>query len=227
MGRLIAPLLIGGLGAAVLVSLGLWQMQRLQWKENVLADIEARIAAAPVALPESPDPARDRYLPVSAEGAFGPEAIRVLVSRKGAGAGYRLISPFETGERRVLVDRGFIPVAAEAPALPKDRVTVTGNLHWPEEVDGFTPEPDRAANIWFAREVPVLAEALRTEPILIVLRDRSFQDQGVTPLPVDTSGIPNDHLKYAVTWFGLAAVWMTMTGYWVLRLLKARDGKTA
>ena len=52
-------------------------------------------------------------------------------------------------------------------------------------------------------------------------------DPGVTPLPVDTSGIPNDHLEYAVTWFGLAAVWVVMTGYWVLRLLKGRDGKTA
>ena len=227
MKRLIAPLLIGGLGAAVLISLGLWQVERLQWKEAVLAEIEARIAATPVALPRSPDPDADRFLPVVAEGTFGDGTIRILVSQKGAGAGYRLISPFETDGRRILIDRGFLPVADDTPALPEGVVTVAGNLHWPEEIDSFTPEPDEAANIWFARDVPVLAEVLETEPVLIILRQRSFQDPGVTPLPVDTGGIPNDHLEYAVTWFGLAAVWVAMTGYWVFRLLAGRDRTTA
>ena len=227
MGRLVAPLLIGVLGAAVLVSLGVWQVQRLQWKEAVLAEIGARIVAAPVMVPAAPDPQADRYLPVSAGGVFGDDVIRVLVSQKGAGAGYRLISPFVSGGRRMLVDRGFLPVASETPAPPDTTVEVTGNLHWPDEVDGFTPEADLDANIWFARDVAALAQALQTEPVLIVLRERSFQDPGVTPLPVDTSGIPNDHLEYAVTWFGLAAVWVVMTGYWVMRLLKGRDGKTA
>lgn len=227
MGRLVAPLLIGVLGAAVLVSLGTWQVGRLQWKEAVLAEIEARIGAAPVAVPAAPDADADRYLPVEAEGRFGEDVIRVLVSQKGAGAGYRLISPFESGGRRILVDRGFLAVAGETPAPPEGAVTVTGNLHWPDELDGFTPEPDLAANIWFARDVPALASALETEPLLIVLRERSFQDPGVTPLPVDTGGIPNDHLEYAVTWFGLAAVWVGMTGYWVMRLLRGRDRETA
>jgi surfeit locus 1 family protein len=65
-------------------------------------------------------------------------------------------------------------------------VTVTGNLHWPEEVDGFTPEPDLARNIWYARDVDALAAHLGTEPVLIVARDLSVSDDPVTPLPVDT-----------------------------------------
>jgi surfeit locus 1 family protein len=63
-----ADLRVGGV--AILVSLGVWQVQRLAWKEGVLAEIEARIAAAPVALPEAPDPEADRYLPVADGGAI-------------------------------------------------------------------------------------------------------------------------------------------------------------
>ena len=220
MKRLLAPVLIGVLGAAVLVSLGVWQVQRLQWKEAVLADIDARIEAAPTSLPAIPDQVSDRYLPVSVEGTFSNGVVRVLVSQKGVGAGYRLISPFETEGRRLLVDRGFLAVANETPASPVGVVTVTGNLHWPNEVDRFTPDADVAANIWFAREVPLLADALGTEPLMIVLRERSFDDPQVTPLPVDTSGIPNDHLEYAVTWFGLAVVWTAMSIFWIFRVLR-------
>ncbi|MEM1302516.1 MAG: SURF1 family cytochrome oxidase biogenesis protein, partial [Pseudomonadota bacterium] len=60
-------------------------------------------------------------------------------------------------------------------------------------------------------DVPTLAAHLNTEPLLIIAREVSPVDPLLTPLPVDTSGIPNDHLGYAVTWFGLAAVWVGMT----------------
>jgi surfeit locus 1 family protein len=69
-----AFLMIFGLGgAAILVSLGIWQMQRLAWKEAMIADIEARIAADPVPLPGTPDPETDNYLPVSVTGTFRPD----------------------------------------------------------------------------------------------------------------------------------------------------------
>src|SRR6056297_1509135 len=96
MRRLILPLLFGILGTAVLVSLGAWQMQRLAWKEGVLSEIDARIGAAPIALPEGPDPVADRYLPVVLAGRTTGEALYALVSTKDLGAGYRLISGFET-----------------------------------------------------------------------------------------------------------------------------------
>ena len=73
--RMIAPIVIGVAGVAVLMALGIWQTQRLVWKEGVLAEIEARIAAAPVALPETADPVRDRYLPVTADGEIGDDNI--------------------------------------------------------------------------------------------------------------------------------------------------------
>jgi surfeit locus 1 family protein len=219
MGRIIGALMLGVAGVAILVSLGVWQMQRLAWKEGVLADIEARIAADPVAIPDVPDPEADRYLPVTVTGTFAEGHVRVLVSQRGLGAGYRIISPFvgDTG-RRLLVDRGVIRVAEDMPEAPSGEVTVTGNLHWPEERDGFTPENDIADNTWFAREVPVLADHFDTEPVLVIARSLSQSDAPVTPLPVTTEGIPNDHLNYAVTWFSLAVVWLGMTLFLLWRI---------
>jgi len=223
--KVIWPVLFGAIGAAILVALGVWQMQRLDWKTGVLADIEARIAADPVALPLAPDPEADRYLPVEAEGRFGADYVRVLVSQRGLGAGYRIISPFETDGRRVLVDRGVLPVAEEEPGPVTGDVAVIGNLHWPDEIDGFTPDNDIADNTWFSRDVPTLAAHFGTEPILIIARDLTVPDPDVTPLPVDTGGIPNDHLNYAITWFSLAIVWLGMTAYLVWRITRRHSGR--
>ncbi|WP_212524523.1 SURF1 family protein [Actibacterium sp. MT2.3-13A] len=216
--RMILPLIFGVVGAAILLSLGTWQLRRLAWKEGVLAEIEARIHDSPVALPAAPDPETDRFLPVQAAGRFTGEQVRVLASVKRVGAGHRLIAAFETDGRRVLVDRGFLPLQSGSEALPEGTLTLTGNLHWPDEVDSFTPGPEPDQNLWFARDVPALAGHMGTEPVLIVAREVSGQGGAVAPLPVDTSGIPNDHLGYAVTWFGLAIVWLGMTGLLLWRI---------
>jgi len=223
MRRIIVPLIFGIAGVAVLVSLGKWQVERLAWKEGILADIEARIAAEPVALPDEADPEDDRYLPVRATGEIGTRTLRVLVSTKQAGAGYRLISALDTGGRRVLLDRGFVKVADDIPA-PGGAVTVTGNLHWPDDRLDSTPENDVAGNMWFARDIAQMAEVLETEPLMIIAQEVSPPEQGVTPLPVDTDGIPNDHLEYAITWFSLAAIWAAMTGAFIWRTRRAAKG---
>ncbi|PVA10401.1 SURF1 family protein [Pelagivirga sediminicola] len=226
MRRLVVPLLFGILGAAVLISLGVWQVQRLSWKEAVLADIEARVAGAPVALPTAPDAARDRFLPVAAEGMLeGPE-LHVLVGAKELGAGYRLIQPLDLGERRIMVDRGFIGLTDKDAPRDRGAVRLIGNLHWPDEVDGYTPPPDLDKDIWFARDVPAMAEALNTEPVLLVVRQQEGgEPAGITPLPVDGGGIPNDHLQYAITWFSLALIWLAMTGYLLWRVRRGAGAK--
>ncbi|MEM8692793.1 MAG: SURF1 family protein [Pseudomonadota bacterium] len=217
--RRLAFLLICGLGgAAILISLGVWQVQRLAWKEGILAQIETRIAADPVALPADLDTEVDEYLPVMAAGMISPESLRVLVSQKQIGAGYRLIHAVQLVEGpRILVDRGFIRTSATPAVPPNGPLRLTGNLHWPDEVDGYTPTPDLDENIWFARDVSAMAETLETAPILLVLREESFVGENVTPLPVDTGNIPNDHLQYAITWFSLAVVWLGMTVYFIRR----------
>ena len=213
----IIPLLFGLAGAAILIWLGVWQLQRLTWKEAILADIDARIAAVPVELPPQPGPEADRYLPVRVTGRLEGGALRVLVSRKQAGAGYRVISALDTGARRLLVDRGFVADDADLPPPPEGAVTITGNLHWPDDRNSSTPENDVEGNIWFARDIAQMADVLGTEPLLLVARETSFDDAPVEPLPVDSSAIPNDHLQYAVTWFLLALVWLAMTGYFLMK----------
>lgn len=218
LGRTIFALFFGLGGAALLLALGFWQLDRLGQKEAMIAAIEARIAAGPVPLPAAPGPEADRYLPVTVEGRFGAGDILVLSPRKGLGAGYRVIAPFETAEgRRILVDRGFVPEARKTDPRPGGAARLTGNLDWPRETDRFTPAPDRASGLWFARDVPAMAGALGTEPVLLVLRETSQAVPPIGPQPVDTAGIPNDHLGYAVTWFSLAVVWLGMTAIFLRR----------
>ena len=219
--RLIFLVLVGIGGVALLMWLGVWQVNRLAWKEARIAAIEARIADAPQPLPATPDPATDRFMPVTVTGTFAAEQARMLASRRGAGAVHRHIAAFDTDGRRILVDLGWTPADADAPALPGGSLRLTGNLDWPLESDGFTPAPDLAAGLWYARDVPALAQALGTEPVMVVLRDMPEPPIAVTPWPVDTAGIPNDHLQYAVTWFSLAAIWAGMSLYFGLRRPRA------
>ncbi|MEM8654777.1 MAG: SURF1 family protein [Pseudomonadota bacterium] len=218
MRRLLFLLTFGLMGAGILISLGVWQVQRLAWKQDLLARIDAQITANPTSLDQATQPAFQRYAPVEATGTFGADHIRMLASRKTTGAVYRIIRPFEVvGFGPVLVDTGWVPDGVQVSAVPQERLTLVGNLDAPNEADGFTPDPDLQKNLWFARDVPAMAETLDTQPILIVLRDATEFDLGVTPWPVDTAGIPNDHLQYAITWFSLAAIWVLMTAYFVLR----------
>jgi len=218
--RLILPLVFGLSGAAVLIGLGSWQMNRLVWKQDILARIEARIADEPRPLPDRPDPATDTYLPVSVAGTLTGEGIEVLVSRKQRGAGYRMIAVLETDTgRRILIDRGFL-LEAQRATTPRATgpATVRGNLLWPVEVDSYTPAPDAARGIWFARDLPAMAAALATEPVLVIASAITPPDPGVEPMPVDSAHIPNDHLTYAITWFSLAVAWLGMTALLLWRI---------
>lgn len=213
----LVPLVFGIGGFAVLVALGYWQLRRLEWKSGLVAEIEARIAAAPVALPRAPDPLADRYLAVHATGAFDGEGARILTVGAGGGGAFRIVSAFVTGDgRRILVDRGI--ARDDTGSVARAPARVTGNLVWPDEADGFTPAPDLASRVWYARDVPALAEALATEPVLVVARRVEPPDPGIVPEPPGAAGIPNNHLGYAIQWFGLAAVWAGMTLYLLWRI---------
>lgn len=215
--RIAVPVLIGVVGCAILVALGTWQLRRLEWKEAILSQIDARIVADPVDLPAMAEPEADRYLPVVVTGALGGEELHVLTSLKDVGPGYRVISVLTTGDRRVLVDLGFVPEEAKTAPRMAEAVTVTGNLHWPQETDSWTPDPDTDRDIWFARDVNQMAGVMGTDPMMVVAREVSGADLGVTLLPIDSAGIPNDHLNYAITWFSLAAVWAVMAGALIWR----------
>ena len=91
MSRIALPLLFGLIGTAILVWLGTWQMQRLDWKRGILSEIETRIAGDAAPLPATPDAATDRYQPVVLNGTVEDRELYVLVSRKRIGAGYLLM----------------------------------------------------------------------------------------------------------------------------------------
>lgn len=224
MGRLLIPLIFGVFGCAFLASLGMWQLQRLTWKEGMLAEIEARIYDAPVALPAELVPEQDRYLPVRVAGRTLGREVDVLVSTKEQGAGFRVISAFETESGRlIMVDEGFVRQTEKDAMRPGVQMVVIGNVHWPDEIDGFTPAADLDAEIWFARDVPAMAAHLGTEPVLVIARTITGTDARATPLPVSTEGIPNSHLGYAVQWFGLALVWAGMTAFFVWRMQRRQE----
>ncbi len=202
---------IGFAGTACLLYLGKWQVDRLYWKLDILKKIDQKIAAAPVLLPAEPSESVHKYLSVEISGRFLQESIRVLASKKRYGAGYRIIHVFRTNGRRLLVDLGFVGLETDYDIDLSSDISLVGNLHWPDEVDNFTPEPDLENNIWFARDVERVASALQTEPILIILKDSTLKDKNIKPMPIDTTHIPNDHLQYAITWFSLAIIWALMS----------------
>ncbi len=211
--RFIFPVLLGLAGAGVLIGLGIWQLQRLDWKNGEIAKIEAKIGSAPVALIEKPTPEADKYQPVSLEGRLlGPEAL-VLTSIKDGGAGYRVIAALEVADskRKIMVDLGFVAESKRDFARPIGPVKIIGNLHWPDEKDGFTPEPELLSNIWFAREVERMSNVLGTEQVLVVAGSVDPAIPPIITLPVDVASISNDHLNYAITWFSMAVVWLGMT----------------
>lgn len=219
-------LILGIAGVAILISLGVWQVRRLAWKQGVIGAIEAKMAAAPVALgdPGGLDPVRDLYRAVSVAGRTTGEERLVLTGQKGVGPGYEVIAAFETvAGARILLDRGFVGEAARDAPRPAVALRVTGNLHWPRETDRYTPPPDAATGLWFARDVAGLAASLGTAPVLVVAREVAGDAQGIAPVPVGTAGIANDHLEYAITWFSLAAVWAGMTGLLLWRIRQRTD----
>jgi len=217
--------MFGAAGVAVLIGLGAWQLQRLAWKDAIIARLEQQLAADPVALPSAPDPARDAFLRVRVSGRIGERELHVLTSLMPYGPGFRMIVPLteDTG-RVVLVDLGYVPEAAkDAGFRPAGPVEVVGALFWPDETDGFTPAPDREANIWFARDLGAMAEALGAEPLLIVAeppggRPGDSVAGGEWPKALRLGvNLANDHLQYAITWFSLALVWAVMSAVLVRR----------
>ena len=149
---------------------------------------------------------------------LGPELL-VLSSSRGIGPGFRIIVPFETGGSEDTSRQGLrAGNAPRPPSVPAPEVRVVGNLLWPDEHDRFfTPEPE--GSLWFARDLAAMAGELKTEPVLVVVRESSFDAPNIHRWPVDGADVPNDHFQYAVTWFSLALVWIGMTAFWVRRII--------
>lgn len=218
MRRILFLLTIGLGGFATLIWLGVWQLQRLEWKETMLADIDARIAAAATELPLAPQKDIDNYMPVAFTGTPTDTELRVLSSGTDAGTGYRVISAWGVGDRRILVDMGIMPLAVTNTGPHLVTQTVQGNMLWPDDAADKSPAPE--GDLWFARDASAMAEVLGTEPFMVVLRASDNPDPRLIPVPVNKSGISNNHMEYAITWFLLAVVWAAMSAFFFYRTSK-------
>ncbi|MBR2655536.1 MAG: SURF1 family protein [Loktanella sp.] len=222
--KIIFPLLLGLAGCGVLIWLGLWQVDRLAWKQEIIANINARIAADPQPFRTDVTEESDEYSSVTLSGAPTGEELHVLVSGTSAGTGYRVISRFETDDGlAILLDQGLLRLEDKDAAPMVAPMQVTGTLLWPDDQNSSTPDPDLDRNIWFARNVDTMADALDTLPLMVVVSQATPADPRITALPVATADIANDHLSYAITWFLLAIVWAFMTLFLIRRTLRTKD----
>jgi surfeit locus 1 family protein len=199
---------------AILIGLGVWQLQRLQWKLALIAEVNGHMTAPPVPLETALTMPADavQYRRVALLGRFD-NAHEAYVFTIGAGGDpvYHVLTPFRTDDGRVmLVDRGFVPKEKLDPA---SRIAVDGETQlvgiWrvPDPPGPFTGAPDTAHRIWYARDLKGIAAADHIQlaaPVLI--EADSASNPGGWPKGGQTVvNFRNEHLSYAITWFGLAA----------------------
>lgn len=229
---LFLPGLLTLLALAVLLGLGTWQMQRLYWKEDLIRRVEARIAEPAAPLAPSGWPSLDlqqwEYRPVEASGTFRHDletrVYALLTEPKGplSGPGYFIMTPLETGEGAVLVNRGFVPLETKDFPRPEGPVTVRGLLRAPEGRNLFTPSDDPGNRLFYARDPAPIAEALgiKLAPFTI---DAVETPPGGLPQAGETRlNFPNRHLEYALTWYGLAAALLAVFGAFSWSRLRRR-----
>lgn len=225
--RLIAPGLATLIVLAILLSLGFWQVRRLHWKEALIARVESRLDAAPVPAPgpaawQGLDLAEAEYTPVSVTGTFANDreihVVGSLTEPKGprGGFGVFVMTPLTTTDGwTVYVNRGFVPEDRQDPESRKGgeisgETTVTGLLRQPHDRTWFMPADDATKNQWFSRDPALYAAAQGVSPAAVApyLIDARFDPALPEGLPQGGETIvsfPNNHLQYAITWFGLAA----------------------
>jgi surfeit locus 1 family protein len=202
---------------AILVALGTWQVQRLHWKEGLIAQREAAIAGPPIPLPATRAAAQAlEFHHVELDGRFENRGELYLhaISHDGE-PGFHVVTPFTLSVgRTIFVDRGFVPEDRRDPATRaggelNGRVTVTGLLRLPAARSSwFLPDNEPAKNLWFSIDLPAMAAADHVSDVMPF-----YVDADTAPLPggLPVGGqtyakLPNDHLQYALTWYGLACI---------------------
>lgn len=199
----------------VLLALGWWQLQRLHWKADILARMDAAEAAPPSPLGPSPEP----FARVTAEGTLDAAraALVGLEPRQGT-LGARLLVPLlRDGAAPVLVDLGWVPQAARGP-IPEGRVTILGFIHPGDTRSWLSATDDLAGRHFYTLDPPAIAAALglpAAEPFALVrLGPPGTPDPARTiPRP------PNNHLGYVITWWGLAFSLLLVLGAFLVRRL--------
>lgn len=218
---------------AILLSLGTWQMQRLAWKEKLLADIAERRTQAPAALATIEEMARAggdvEYRPLTVTGTFDHGRERHFLATFNGQSGYNVYTPLHLDDGRyIFVNRGFVPFDKKEPATrPEGQIagqhTVTGLARG--KLDGkpssLIPDNDLAKNVFYWKDLNAMAASVGIAPADLV---PFFIDADAAPNPggLPVGGVtqfdqPNNHLQYALTWYGLALALLTVSGVYIWR----------
>ena len=210
-----AAALIAALGLA---ALGVWQVERRAWKHELMAAVDARVHAAPVAAP-GPDrwnavnAKDDAYRRVTASGTFRHDRETLVQAVTERGAGYWVVTPLETPGFTLLVNRGFVPkdrreAKGRAAGRVAGPVTVTGLLRVTEPEGAFLRSNDPVGDRWFSRDVAAIAKArgLDKAAPYFVDADASPNPGGYPVGGLTVVRFRDHHMVYALTWFALAAL---------------------
>lgn len=207
----------------ILCGLGVWQLERLQWKLELIATVNRHMADAPLGLDQvlrlPAEEAQYRHVTVQGRFAHAKEAY-VFTTDTAGDAVYHVLTPFTVTDGRVLmVDRGMVPADRLLPASRTagnvaGLTRVTGVWRVPDAPGFFTPPPDPARRIWYARDLSAIAAAdhvVLAAPVVIEA-DAATNPGGWPKGGQTVVSFRNQHLSYAVTWFGLAAC---LLGVWL------------
>jgi cytochrome oxidase assembly protein ShyY1 len=224
----VAPSVTALVVFAVLVGLGYWQLQRKVWKETLIASMNERLAAAPVDLPPpdqwgSLNPGNAEFRRVKLHADFMPvpdtyayvagSALRTDIKEPG----YFVFHPAKLPDgKTVVVNRGYVPLEYNVQS-PPGPVDVVGYLRFPEKPSMFVSDSSSKGDTWFVRNQLLMAKSRGWGEVAPFYIDQEA--------PVPASGLPrpsaltvtlrDDHLGYALTWFGLAAVLVGVYGTWL------------
>ncbi len=218
----LGPTLFFLAAGVVMISLGFWQLQRLEEKEALLARVAAGFNGPTLPLAEAMEggvPMEWRRVKVAGRFDHAKEAYLFGRDLKGA-VGVHVITPLtQANGETVLIDRGFVPEERRDPKTRAEgqiegETDLSGVLRLPVAPGPFTPAPDLTGKLFFARDVAAIAAALDTPVLPIFIEAGEAPNPGGWPVGGQTNiDIPNNHLAYALTWFGLA---LTLTVIYLL-----------
>jgi surfeit locus 1 family protein len=220
--------ILGAIVFAILISLGTWQVERLFWKESLLAEIEARTHAKPVPLADVEAIWATRgdvdYRTVTVTGRLLNDRERHYFATHDGMSGFYIYTPLLLDDgRAVFINRGFVPYdrknSATRPAGQiEGRVTITGLARNPlaDKPSSVVPNNDLVRNVYYWKDLPVMAgqSGIADDKLIpfFIDADKTLNPGGLPIGGVTIIDLPNSHLQYAITWYGLALTLLAVAG---------------
>ncbi|WP_374302663.1 SURF1 family protein [Paracoccus sp. (in: a-proteobacteria)] len=216
--RPVALLVAAGAVFLVLMALGVWQVQRLGWKTDLIARVDARVAADPVPAPGPADWAgltadSAEYRRVTVEGEYAPGGDVLVQAVTERGPGFWVMTPLETRQGwHLLVNRGFVATdRRDDRPLPAGPQTVTGLLRLSQPGGAFLRANDPAAGRWYSRDTQAIATTLGLPEVAPYFIDADRTGEGQPTGGLTVIAFRNNHLSYALTWFAMAGGLVVLT----------------